>query len=268
MSERTPPRLSLVTKNLSPDGSTVRVSEENPGADVTEAEARAALSAFAAVPTMALVDVDAKIYLTGPEGKVAVQNVGGRLFVTLVPEAVNTAAERTPEQAVAMVTRSDRGAAAAGPSGADGMSEAERANERLAAAKRDARGWRGVWRSTWTLVALVVVAAAIGFWNFGTKSAEGVKFIRDPAKISELHAKLNGRYGVPGATALVLENGRLTGLKAGPTGVGAEQAFTLNYRFGQRGEQTVIVASNGALLERQSDGSLKFLASVYPRQAK
>lgn len=267
MSERTPPLLSLSTKHLSADGGTVRLGEEHVAADVTAFEARAALTAFAAVPAMELVDVDAKIYLTGPEAKVAVQNVGGRLFVTLVPEAVNTAAERTPEQAVAMVTRGDPGRMA-NSGGADGAREAERENEMLAAAKRDARGWRGVLRSTRTLVGLVVVAVAIGFWNFGPKSPEGVDLMRDPAKISGLHAKLNGRYGVPAATTLVLENGRLTGLKPGPTGAAQEQVFALNYRFGQRGEQIVIVVSNGALLERQSDGSLKFLESVYPRIAK
>lgn len=245
----------------------MRRGEEQVATDVTAFEARAALTAFAAVPAMELVDVDAKIYLTGPEAKVAVQNVGGRLFVTLVPEAVNTATERTPEQAVAMVTRGNPGAAAA-TRGEDGAREVERENEMLAAAKRDARGWRGVLRSKRTLGVLVVVAAAIGLWNFGPKSPEGVDLIRDPGKISALHAKLNGRYGVPAATTLVLESGRLTGLKPGATDAVEEKVFTLNYRFGQRGEQTVIVASNGALLERQGDGSLKFLESVYPRIAK
>jgi hypothetical protein len=267
MSERTPPLLSLSTKHLSADGGTVRLGEEHFAVDVTAFEARAALTAFAAVPAMALVDVDAKIYLTGPEAKVAVQNVGGRLFVTLVPEAVNTATERTPEQTVAMVTRGDPGAAADAV-GTDGAHDAERESEISARAKRDARGWRGVLRSKWTLVALVAIAVAIGFWNFAPKAPEGVDMIRDPAKTAALHATLNGRYGVPAATMLVLENGRLTGVKPGPAGAADEKVFALSYRFGQRGEQTVIVASNGALVERQGDGSLKFLESVYPPIAK
>lgn len=263
MSERTPPLLSLASKHLSADGGSVRVGEEHVAMNVTAFEARAALTAFAAVPAMDLVDVDAKIYLTGPAAKVAVQNVGGRLFVTLVPEAVNTAAERTPEQAVAIVTRGESGGAATANE-ADLARDAERQNEMLAAAKRDAGGWRGVLRSPRTLVALVIVAVAIGFWSFGPKSPEGVDLMCDPAKISALHGKLNGRYGVPAGTTLVLDNGRLTGLKPGATGAAPQQAFVLSYRFGQRGEQTVIVVSNGALLERQSDGSLRFLESVYP----
>jgi hypothetical protein len=256
--------LTIAAKQLSADGATVRRGEDDFASDLSGAAAGAVLRAFAAVPTMELVEVDAKIYLTGPQAKVAVQNVGGRLFATIVPEAVNTATERTPEQIVAIVTTGKAGAAKAETSEA----EAVREEEALAAVKRDARGWRGALRSPWTLVALVLIGLGWGYANYVPATPAGVEVIRDPAKIATLHRKLNGRYGVPAATVLVLNSGKLTGVKMGPASATEVTVFELSYRFGLRGEQPVMLVSNGALLEQQPGGALKFLESVYPRIAQ
>ncbi|HUR59920.1 MAG TPA: hypothetical protein VM029_19520, partial [Opitutaceae bacterium] len=82
-------QVMLSTRNLSADGARV-----TPGADatvnrVTPGEAVAILRAFAALPTLDLVDVEAKIYLANHDRKIAVQNVRGRLFVSAVPESVS-----------------------------------------------------------------------------------------------------------------------------------------------------------------------------------
>lgn len=264
MSAISRPMLAIAAKQISADGATVRRGEDDFAGDLSEAAAGAALRAFAAVPALDLVEVEAKIYLSGPGAKVAVQNVGGRLFATLVPETVNTAMERSPEEIVEIVTTGEAGDERMGSKEA----ETAREEEALAAVKRDGRGWRGAMRSPWTLAVLLMIGLAWGYANYVPATPAGVEVVRDPAKIAALHGKLNGRYGVPAATVLVLNNGKLSGVKMGPASAAEETIFELSYRFGLRGEQAVMLVSNGALLEQQPGGALKFLESVYPRIAQ
>lgn len=264
MSVRSQPLLTIASKHLSADGTTVHRGEDDAASNLTTDAARAALWAFARLPAMELVDVDAKIYLTGPQVKVAVQNVGGRLFATPVPEAINTPAERTPEQIVAIVTTGK-----ALPDIEETSGKAEEADgEANAAAKRGAGGWRAVRRSPWTLAVLAVTTLVMAYATFMPATPAGVDVIHDPAKTASLHGKLNGRYGLPTGTMLVLNGGKMTGVRAGKAAGNEEKIFELSYRFGLRGEQVVMLVSNGALLEQQADGGLKFLESVYPRATK
>ncbi len=66
----------------------------------------------------------------------------------------------------------------------------------------------------------------------------------------------------------VLGVGRLAGVQAIAGGTGEEPRFQFSYRYGQRGARVALVVSNGAVLELQLYGGLKFRASVYPRMAK
>jgi hypothetical protein len=209
---------------------------------------------------MDLLDVEAKIYVSGPLGKVAVQNIGGRLFATHVPEAVNTAQESTPDETLALVMRCEFGAPPV-TCGTDSSVE----TDVVADSPRRTSRWHTLMNSTRTLVALVAVAAVTAYVCFWPKGPEGVEFVRDPAKASTLHAQLNGRYGLPGATVLALASGKLTGLHASANGRGEEKRFAMDYRLGQRGNRVVLVLSNGALLELQPNGGLTFLNSSYPR---
>ncbi len=264
MSAYLQPRFAIATMHLSADGTTVHRGEENTAVDLAPEAAVAAMGAFGRLTAMDLVDVEAKIYLTGPRAKVAVQNVGGRLFVTAVPEAVNTATERTPEQILEMVALGKEAPTVAetqwNDEGAEGAA--------TAAAKRGASAWSAVRRSPWTLAVLAVTTLVMAYATFGPAMPAGVEVIHDPAKTAALHGKLNGRYGLPSGTILVLNGGKLTGVRGGQTAGNEEKVFELSYRFGLRGEQVVVLVSNGALLEQRADGGLKFLESVYPRATK
>jgi hypothetical protein len=259
MSDRTSTPLKLSTVNLSEDGARLVPGGGQPSTPVTETAALAALRSFAALAGPELADADAKIYLTGPQGKVAVQNVGGRLLGALVPESVNTATAGTPEEILAW---------ALGRAGVPASAAMAEESAEIPTAGRPAGGWRRRISSVWTLAVLALVAAIMAYLSFQPERPEGVEMIRSPAQISRLHGEYNGRYGAAEATTLALANGRLTGLQTASATEPATVLFDLTYTFGQRGKQVVLVVENGALLEPQADGSLRFLESTYPRHAK
>jgi hypothetical protein len=253
-----PALLKISTVNVSADGTRLTPGDGQVNLPLTEGAALAALRAFAGLPTMELVHADAKIYLAGPCGKLAVQNNRGKLFAAYLPETTNIAAELTPEQIIATLTVRDSAAAAA--VAVEAVVDAE--------VVRPAGGWRRGLNSGWTVAALALVAAVLAYVNFAPAALADVDIIRDPTKVSRLHLEFNGRYGAPNATTLVLAGGRLTGEDtSAPSGAGAP-LFEKTYRFALSGDRVVLVVDNGALLEPQPDGSLKFLESTYPRHGR
>jgi hypothetical protein len=144
----------------------------------------------------------------------------------------------------------------------------ESAAEMLMVSSPRTSTWKRVANSGSLLAVLVVIAAGVAFFTFRSETPQDLEMVNDATRIAELNAKLDGRYGVPGATMLVLAGGRLSGVQAIAGGAGEEPRFKFTYRYGQRGAQVVLVLSNGALLELQADGGLKFLESVYPRSAR
>ncbi len=263
MSERRDISLEISTLNLSADCVRIQPGERGPVTSVSIDAALSALRAFAKVSAMALIDVEAKIYLAGPRGKIAVQNVGGKLFAAAVPEAINPATEHTPEQTVARLVGDD----APGFS-AEADVAAQWEAEALAAVKRGTGGWRAALSSPWALAILMPIAAAMAYFSFGPTVADGIEIVRDPGRIATLHTKFNGRYGDPAATVLILASGKLAGKRAAPTGGGEETMFERSYRFGLRGDEVVLVVDNGAVLDAQPNRSLVFLSSNYPRLEK
>ncbi len=255
--------LTLSTRNVSVDGAAVCPGDDAGPCDLEAGRVLEALRAFAGLPPMDLVETEARIFLSGPRGKVAVQNVGGRLFVAELPESVNTAAERTPEQTLDLLISGKQAGASA--SGEAAMAAAE---ELVAAGSQRKGGLKQVLNSGWVLAALVVIAAAVAWGMYRPATPEGVTLIGDAAKISALNTKLDGRYGTPPATVLVLASGKLSGVQLIAATGAEEPRFQFSYRYGQIGERLVLVVSNGALLELQPNGGLKFLESVYPRMAK
>lgn len=255
----TPALLKISTVNLSVDGAHITPNEGQVNIAVSEPAALAALQSFAALSALQLAGVEAKIYLAGPRGKLAVQNERGKLFATFVPEATNTAAELTPEQIIAELT-------ALNPAATSAAAQVATAQEAalIAEGKRHPGGWRRL-KSGWTAAALAVVTATLAYVSFAPETPDGVAIIRDPAKISRLHSQFNGSYGVPNATNLVLAGGHLTGRESPATGGSGATLFEKDYQFGLSDSRVVLVVENGALLEPQPDGSLKFLDSTYPR---
>lgn len=264
MSERPPDQLMLATVQVSADGKRVLPDEnEVLPKPVSEAAALATLRAFAGLTTLELLDVDAKIYLEGPRGKVAVQNVGGKLFVAQMPESVNAAIERTPEQTIALLTAGDPEVTAA-------RAEAAAVEEAamIEHAARASGDWRKALSSAWTLALLVIAAGVIGYVTLAPDIPDDVQIVRDAAKIAGFNAELGGRYGNPAATVLTIADGKVIGTKPGVTSTSEEKLFEMGFRFGMHGPDVVLVTDNGALLEPQGDHSLRYLDSVYPRLAK
>lgn len=266
MSKPSTDTFTFSTQNVSADGARVTPDETVSGVAVTELKALAVLRAFAAVPSVDLVDVDARIYLAGTRGKWAVQNVSGRLFAAKVPESANSASEHSPEEIIELLTGTGIGSEARG-----GYAQSETVAGDMAAATRYARssGWRGALNSWWALATLAAITAAVFYFVFAPEKPAGVEFIGDAAKLSRLHAELNGQYGLgqtAGQTVLVLDSGKLTGYSTLHDGVRGPVLFTSSYRLGERDGQVVLVTDKEAVLERRPDHSLAFLNSVYPRQ--
>ena len=261
MSRDHSPRLTLSTVNLAVDAATVTPGLNASPCEVDAPTALAALHALAGLPAVALVDVDTKFYLTGPLGKIGVQNISGKLFAAPVPEALNPAAERTPEEALAMVLDPH------GETSASGAPLSSSEGEILDDSFRRQHGWKTALNSGWTLAALLVAVLVTAYFTFESTTPDGVDIVLDPAKISAFHARFNGRYGAPPGTVLALADGKLTGLGGG-AGTPEEPRFAFTYRYALRGDQVVLVLSNGALLELQGNDRLTFLQSTYPRLPK
>ena len=260
MSEPAPITYALSTRNLTLDGTRVVAGEHGETVEVDAYAALAALDAFQQLTALESLEAEARLYLAGPAGKVAVQNVGGRLVAVLVPEAANVAVTCTPEAVIALATAGPEAVVSAEP----GFSSAEAAaSELMSDSPRRGSVAQRTLNSPWFLAGLVGLALVVAYVVFAPKVPVGVILIRDQARIAALHGELNGRYGSPGATVLELANGKLTGRAGGPDGA---VLFELSYRYGLRDAAVVLVAANQAELKIQTDGTLLFLSSSYPRQ--
>ncbi len=259
MSARPPGMLTLATLNLSANGARVTPGDDTVATEVTQAAALDALKAFAGVPAVEFVEVDARIYLTGPRGKFAVQNIRGRLFVTRMPESTNTPVERTPEEIITLLSAAETTAASTVAAAA-----AEEKAEIEAAAEEISQGPPEWAKFIWVIA---VLAVAVGLWAFysssQSKAPKGVQIIGDVTRYGSLHAEYDGRYGEPAATVLVLDQGHLTSEKANAGAGGKALDFT--YVYGERDGKIVLVLDNGTLIEPQPDKSIMFRGAEYRR---
>lgn len=255
--------LALSTRNLSGCGTRVAPGEQAEPVDVTAAAALAALQSFAAIPRFDLVDVEAKIYLGANRGKFAVQNMGGRLAVALVPEAINTAVEGSPEEVLAFVIDAVQPTPSSPTPAARPAPAADRTSPDYS---RRPGAFKQTFASPWTLAGVLALGGALVYALFAPSTPDGLTVIRDPARVALLTAELKGRYGSPDSTTLSVTAGTLTGWR--PAGVTGEQkAFELGYRFAERDSTILLLTSNGAEIDLQPDRSLKFLENSYSRQA-
>ena len=263
MSRSRPITLALSTRNLSGCGTRVAPGERAEAVDVTTAAALTALQGFAAIPRFDLVDVEAKIYLGASRGKFAVQNMGGRLAVAQVPEAINTAVEGSPEEVLAFVI--DAVAPSSPPTGVTHPAPGE--NRTSPDYSRRPGAFKRALASPRTLGGVLALGGALVYTLFAPSTPDGINVIRDPARVALLTAELQGRYGSPNSTTLSVTAETLTGWRPAG-GAGEQKTFELGYRFAERDSTILLLTSNGAEIDLQPDRSLKFLASSYPRQAQ
>jgi len=263
MSQQHPAHLSISSRNLSACGTRIASGDRCEPADITTAAALATLQGFAAIPRIDLVEVEAKVYLTSGRGKFAVQNMGGRLAVALVPEAVNVAVEGSPEQILAFVIEAIKPDPAVATDEAHPALGGDRSSPDFS---RRPSALKQALVSPWMAGALVVANVALFYWLFASTTPDGVKVISDPARITQLTSELAGRYGAPNSTTLTVAEGKLSGSRSGPGG--EQKVFELGYRFAERNTEVLLLTANGAEIDLQPDRSLKFLDSAYPRHSK
>ena len=250
-------RLTFSSRNLTDDCAAVapdRIVRE------TEVDAETVLQrlrAFGGMPAVGLVASDALIYVGNSRIKLAVQHENDRLFATLVPEAANTAMAQTPEEIVDFLG----GVRAAVPVAA---ASRERA--------RPQSRWRAWLNSRWTAALVAGVALGLGYFHYAPEVPAGIALIHDGPRVTALHTRFNGKYGAlpaPKNAALVVNSGHIAIYAQSDDGTAPPPLLEATYRYGERvGGQIVLVVANGAVLEAEADGSLKFGEAVYPRQVE
>jgi len=251
--------LTFSSRNLSEDCTKVVPGGEVKIAGMDAVTAIACLRAFAGQTPLELVNSEARIYLANSEVRLSVQSENGRLFSNRMPVATHVAFEQTPEEIVGFLE------------GVPALSYEAPPDQGSAPVLGPAR--RGKWRDRlntgWLAGGLAVAIAVMLYFNFAPETPDGIKMISDSARIAGLHTQFNGRYGqtlVAGATGLLVENGRFVVYH--PTddkGAPGEPVMDLSYRYGLRGAQIVLVVANGAVLDAEPGGSLKFNDTVYAR---
>lgn len=258
MSDSAATGLMLSTQNLTADGARVQVGENAGPFEATESEVLAILEAYTKIPSMDLLEAEVRIYLKGKVGKASVQCVGGQLVAGLVPEASHVAIRCSSEQVLELVT--------IGAVTAPVVARAERDRAELADLAMPKSFWSRALNSNGLLGTLVLIAAAVAYSLFAPATPAGVVEITDAKEIARLHAEINGRYGTPGATELVLTNGELAGWWERTNTSESRKIFALGYRYARRDNSVVLLASNGAELRIESGRRLLFLSSAYPRK--
>lgn len=258
MSDSAATGLMLSTQNLTADGARVQVGESVAPFEATESEVLAILQAYAQISPMDLLDAEVRIYLKGKVGKASVQCVGGQLVAGLVPEAAHIAARCSPEQVLELVMIG----AVVAP--APTRAEADRAE--LADLVMPRSFWSRALNSNGLLGTLVLIAGAVAYSLFAPTTPAGLVVITDAKEIARLHVEINGRYGTPGATELVLANGELAGWTERTNTSDSRKIFALGYRYARRDDTVVLMASNGAELRIESGRRLLFMSSAYPRK--
>lgn len=258
MSEPGATGLVLSTQNLTADGARVQVGENTGPFELTESEVLAILRSYAQIPPMDLLDAEVRIFLKGKVGKASVQCVGGQLVAGLVPEASHVATRCSPEQVLELVT--------IGAVAAPVAPRAERDRAELADLTMPQSIWSRALNSKGLLGALLLIAGVVAYSLFAPTTPAGLVVITEAKEIARLHTEVNGRYGTPGATELVLSNGELAGWTEKTNSSEARKIFTLSYRYARRDNSVVLLASNGAELKIDSGRRLLFMNSAYPRK--
>ena len=151
-----------------------------------------------------------------------------------------------------------------GAVGAPLVTRAERDRAELADLAMLKSFWSRALNSRGLLGALVLNAVAYSLFVPATPA--GLVVITDAKAIARLHSEINGRYGTPGATELVLANGELAGWTERTNTSESRKIFALGYRCARRDNSVVLLASNGAELRIESGRRLLFYEQRLPAE--
>lgn len=260
--------LTFSSKNLRPDCAAVELGNETKVADMDEATALELLRAFAQLPPVELVDSDAVIHLAGANDSLEVHNENGRLFSRRLPVATHTAIEQSPEQIIASIGGRT---GSINETSVDGTPRSETSVSGVEAPSPAIPPKRGAWRpqldSPWLLLVLAIIAGTMAYFTFSDEVPADIQIIKDSTRIASLNSTFSGRYGIKsvGANVLQIANGRFTVHTNAGSGSLAPPILDLDYQYGLRAGQVVLLLGNGAVLELGPDKSLRFNEAAYPR---
>ena len=256
--------MSVIPVLLSAEGLSVDFSKPEKGRKVPMSKmdvelALKRLRAFAELSSIQLGDSKAKIMIARGDLRLVVTNAGSRLVVAAGKEGDGVPVEKTPEEIISWLMSVDE----AKPT----------ANKSSSKVRKGGGGLTGSFAGEGKKIALIVFlligTAIMGWINFGPKKPpKGIQFIDHPVMVAGLDAEFGGRYGDlkdPSQVAFIVEGEKLRVHLITPTGMEPDPLRVMSYRYGSLGTGQVLVAENGAILERDPTGNLVHVGTIYPR---
>lgn len=215
------------------------------------------LRSFASLSSAQLAETDAKITIARGALRLGVTNTDGRLMVFEGKASDADQEEMTPEQIISWLMSVKEGKSARNKgqnsSGGGGV---------LAS-------FAGESVKIGLIVVLSVGTGIMGWVNFGPRKApDGMQFIDHPIRVDGLNQEFGGSYGDladPTQVVFIVEDDELRVHLITPTGMNPEPLRIMSYRYGSTGLNEVLVAENGAILERDETGNLVHVGTIYPK---
>lgn len=215
------------------------------------------LRSFASLSSAQLADTDAKITIARGALRLVVANTGGRLMVAESRASGSSIEEKTPEEIISwlMSVKASKSGRGRGQSAGGG--------EGILAS------FAGESVKIGLIVVLSVGTGIMGWVNFGPRKApDGMQFIDHPIRVDGLNQEFGGQYGDladPTQVVFIVEDDKLRVHLITPTGMEPEPLRVMSYRYGSTGLNEVLVAENGAILERDETGNLVHVGTIYPK---
>ena len=248
-------KFSLVSKSLSDNCAEVLPQHQGAQNDLDAATVKACLDAFAAIPAVDLVGVEAKIRLRCHQQQVVVSRSGDALYFTPIPESSHTAESSTPEGIMAYLT---------------GVDPIQPEPESIPATVRRKRNF-SLGLSLGGQIAVLAIALTIlaGMFHqsITVSPPRGYVLIEDSSRINTLQEQFDGTYGSPDARmSFQISHGRVSFYAMPRDGSPRQLLKEESFHYALRGDHTVaLLGAKGDILEFNPDGTLLFGAKSYPR---
>jgi hypothetical protein len=249
----------LSAEGLSTDFSRPEKGRKVPMSKMDVERALEHLRSFAQLSSIQLADSDAKITVARGSLRLVVTNSGGRLKVFQSNAPNEAPVEKTPEEVVGwLMSVADKNSAG---------------RQTKSTAEVKSGGLAGILAAEGKKVALCVVlligTAVMAWINFGPSGPpEGIQFIDHPVVVEGLNKEFGGSYGDlgnPSQVAFIVQDEALRVHLITPTGMQTDPLRVMSYRYGSLNTDQVLVAENGAVLERDPSGNLVHVGTIYPR---